>query len=135
MAPDLPLVVANPFSLEEVLRNLLANARDAVEEAGVNHGEVHIKTDLREGDARRRVRLQVSDNGAGVSGENLERVFEPFYTTKGPDKGTGMGLSVSKSIVEQLDGRIWMESTPGEGTKVSIVLPVAEDSIDRTSSQ
>ncbi len=131
LASDLPLVMANPFSLEEVLLNLLANARDAVEEAypgaGTNEGKVSIKTGVREGETRRRVSIELTDNGNGVSRDHLERVFEPFYTTKDPDKGTGLGLSVSRSIVEQLDGRIWMESAPGNGTKVSIVFPVAED--------
>ncbi len=139
LAPDLPLVMANPFSLEEVLLNLLANARDAVEEAYpgavTNEGKVNIKTSVREGETRRRVRIELTDNGNGVSREHLERVFEPFYTTKDPDKGTGLGLSVSKSIVEQLDGRIWMESAPGDGTKVSIVFPVAENTGDHDMSQ
>ena len=134
LAAELPVVTANPFSLEEVLLNLLTNARDAVEaaqEAAMNQGKVQIRTELRAGEARRRVRIEVVDNGGGVPREDLERVFEPFYTTKDPDKGTGLGLSVSKSIVELLGGRIWMDSVSGSETRVSIVLPVADDNTER----
>ena len=130
LAPELPLVVANSYSLEEVLLNLLTNARDAVDVVAArdatDQGVVHIATALQEGEAPRRVRIDVIDNGCGVPRDDLERVFEPFYTTKDPDKGTGLGLSVSKSIVEQMGGRIWMHCAPESVTTVSIVLTVSD---------
>ena len=133
LGTDLPSITANSYSLEEVLINLLLNARDAVEDASKQEGSVHLRTCLSDGQARRHVRIEVSDNGTGVQGDYLEKVFEPFYTTKDPNKGTGLGLSVSKSIVEQFDGRIWMESTPGEKTKVTIALPVVAENDETTS--
>ena len=129
LAESLPIVSANPFSLEEVLLNLVINARDAVEESrlsgGENGDEVTIRTRLCRETSSSRVLIEIADCGIGVEPDDLERVFEPFYTTKDPHVGTGLGLSVSKSIVEQLDGLMWMESKPGRGTTVTVSLPVA----------
>ncbi len=125
---DVSNVLANAFSLEEVLLNLLSNARHAVEgSSNGSVGTVRVKTKS----ANRQlggvgVMIEVSDNGTGIPEEILEKVFDPFFTTKGPDEGTGLGLSVSKSIVETFDGRLQIESTPGEGTVVSVYLPVTE---------
>ena len=71
------------------------------------------------------VRIDVIDSGVGISQEILPKVFDPFFTTKDPDKGTGLGLSVSRSIVEEFGGTIQIQSTPGEGTTVSILLPAS----------
>ena len=70
------------------------------------------------------IRIRVADTGPGIPPEILSRVFDPFFTTKAPDKGTGLGLSISRSIVEQMGGSIRMQSAPGEGTTVTILLPV-----------
>ena len=124
---NLPNIQANGFSLEEVLLNLLANARDAVLErmadlSDYSGGRVEVHTELTETGT---IRVEVVDNGVGVPVGDQERVFEPFYTSKGPDKGTGLGLSISRTIVEQIDGRIWLEAAPGGGTKAILILPVA----------
>ena len=124
LADDLPPVLANPFSLEEVFLNLLTNARDAVEERGDASGQVRVRTALREEDGRETVCIEVEDNGAGIDPEVAEQVFDPFFTTKGPDRGTGLGLSISKSIVEQLGGRIEVASASAQGTTIAIRLPV-----------
>ena len=121
----LPKVLANAYSLEEVFLNLLSNARDAAQErvhsaAGDGGGRVTLRTELA---VTGSVRVEVADNGTGVDVADLERVFEPFYTTKGPDKGTGLGLSISKSIVEQFGGRMWIESNRAEGTRAVVLLP------------
>ena len=128
LAEDLALVRANSFSLEEVLLNLLSNARDALEERGeVEDGEPPLRVDLRtlmaDQEGMPQVRIEVSDTGVGISPDIQEKMFEPFFTTKGPDQGTGLGLAISKSIIEEAGGRIQVQSAPGEGTTVTISLP------------
>ena len=76
------------------------------------------------------VRIEVIDTGSGIPKDVLAKVFDPFFTTKDPDKGTGLGLAISKSIVEDFGGTIQVESTPGEGTNVSIYLPQASKEPD-----
>ncbi len=126
---SLPVISANPFSLEEVVINLLINARDAVEEQ-MNAGpvltppRVLLRTLLDETGESKYVKIEVTDSGVGIPEAMLEKVFDPFFTTKGPDRGTGLGLSISKSIVEGFGGAIYVNSMPGSGTTVTISLPV-----------
>ena len=129
--PDLPLVMANAYSLEEVVLNLLNNARDAVEEAAAGgrdlaHASVRIRTSCAQFDGQRRVLLEVTDTGAGIPAEVMSRVFDPFFSTKEPNKGTGLGLAVSKTIVEETGGVLRMSSEPGVGTVVVMALPPAD---------
>ena len=120
---DLPTVQANPFSLEEVLLNLLNNARDAVEQAGrrPENAAILISTQSN-GDG---VQVVVNDNGDGIPEEIVAKVFDPFFTTKDPDKGTGLGLSISRSIVEEFGGSMEIRSTPRQGTSVSFSIPAS----------
>ncbi len=125
---DLPQVSANPFSLEEVVLNLLNNARDAVEDrqregAASSSARVLVRTGLDGEREEQQVIIEVMDNGVGIPGEVLTKVFDPFFTTKDPDKGTGLGLAISRSIVEEFGGSLQIQSTPGEGTTVTISLP------------
>jgi C4-dicarboxylate-specific signal transduction histidine kinase len=125
-ADALSTVWANPFSLEEVVLNLVLNSRDAVAEvlqAGGTPEQPHIRVrtrQSREGEAGR-VELQVIDRGTGIPPERLASLFEPFFTTK--PQGTGLGLAICKSIVEQFGGTISLESTVGWGTSVTVSLP------------
>lgn len=100
----LPPVAANPYSLEEVILNLLTNARDAMEDqrGGPGDATVLIKTQQSEENGIRQVMIQVIDKGVGIPTGVLPNVFEPFFTTKGTDNGTGLGLAICKSIVEQV---------------------------------
>lgn len=126
LTEGLPLVSANPFSLEEVVLNLLLNARDAVEErlkGGAASPHILIRTRAEGGGEDQRVNMEVIDRGVGISAEALPKVFDPFFTTKGPDRGTGLGLSVSRSIVEEFGGIIKIQSTPDQGTDVTVSLP------------
>ena len=70
------------------------------------------------------IEIRFADNGAGIPLDQLDRIFDPFYTTKDPGKGTGLGLSVSYRIIEGLNGRIYAESEPGNGTTFIIRLPI-----------
>jgi signal transduction histidine kinase len=114
--------------LQQVFLNLLTNALDAIE----GGGEVRIEARRRREEGGRRLRqhwldVVVSDTGSGISPEDLPKVFDPFFTTKEVGKGTGLGLAVCQSIVEQHQGSIEVHSDGlGEGTVVTVSLPLAE---------
>jgi len=125
---NLPEVLANPFSLEEVILNLINNARDATserlkQEPGSVPPRIVLRTRAEPEGERGKVVIDVKDQGMGIPPEILNRIFDPFFTTKAPDKGTGLGLSISKSIVESLGGMIEVQSAPAAGTTVSVSLP------------
>ncbi len=122
---DLSPVHTDAGQLQQVLMNLAVNARDAMP----GGGQIEITAccvdfegtaDLPPG---RYVRLRMVDNGVGMSEAVLARVLEPFYTTKEPGKGTGLGLAMVHGIVRQSGGDVVIESTEGEGTAVSVYLP------------
>jgi len=122
LAEALPQVRGNGEHLEGVVHNLLANARDALEEVdGVRARRIRVST-RRKG---RWIELRFADNGCGMPAEVRERAFDPFFTTKAVGKGAGLGLYVSHKIVDQFEGSIMLESEPGAGTTVEILLPVA----------
>ena len=98
--------------------NLILNSKDAIKQAGRN-GLIEIKTAEQNGS----VQIVVSDNGSGISKENLGKIFDPFFTTKELGKGTGLGLAVTFGIVEKHKGRIDVDSDPGHGTKFTVSLP------------
>lgn len=121
----------NPYSVEEVLLNLLTNARDAVETKKKAAGpefipRIRIAThhDCPNGIAS--ARFEVEDNGGGIPREISERVFDPFFTTKGPDKGTGLGLSICKTIIEDLGGNIRFSSEEAQGATFTITFPLCD---------
>lgn len=120
---------ADPSQLENALMNLVINARDAmpdggllaVETANIELGSEQVrKMPLSAGQY---VRVTVRDTGTGIAPEAVERVFEPFYTTKGVGKGTGLGLSQVHGFVTQSGGHIRIMSTPGIGTLIELLLP------------
>ncbi len=111
-----PVVMGRPAELNEVITNLVLNAIDAMPKGGT----LRIRTRL--GDHRHAV-ITVADTGMGMSDEVRKKVFDPFFTTKG-EEGTGLGLSVSHSIVERHGGDLKVDSRPGEGTTFTITLPI-----------
>lgn len=119
-----PLVRADPTRLLQVVVNVLLNAADACEASGLSGRAVRVTlaTDA-QGDAA----LSIVDNADGLGPEDSARVFLPFFTTKAPGKGTGLGLALAKQIVEDAGGRITFESTRGAGTSVRIVLPAVRN--------
>ncbi|MDB5439482.1 MAG: integral rane sensor hybrid histidine kinase [Caulobacteraceae bacterium] len=132
---DLPTVRADKSQIEMVVMNLTVNARDAIREAGVQNGEVHIKTArviLAEaqglgyaGPPREALAmLEVSDNGPGIPPEVMDKIFEPFFTTKPVGEGTGLGLATVYGIVKQSDGWIAVSNKPGSGAAFRIFLPI-----------
>lgn len=154
---NLPRVFVDPHQLQQVLINLIINARDAMK----NGGELEVaaragmaemlfapstsapvsvmgrrKDDfhgafsysyLNSRDVARWLAIAVRDNGEGIAAENLGKIFDPFFTTKEPGKGTGLGLAISARIIDSFGGRIIAESEPGKGAVLTIWLPVLKD--------
>jgi signal transduction histidine kinase len=116
---DLPSVSAVPGQLHQVFVNLITNACNAAPDEG---GEVRLSTRLH---GRDRVHVRVEDNGVGIGQDDLDRVFEPFFSTRRRGKGTGLGLSIVKSILEQHGAGIEIDSEIGRGTTVALTLPCA----------
>jgi len=112
---DLAPVEADQTQLEQVLVNLVVNARDAMPKGG--------KLTISTRNAGARVRLTVADTGVGMDAETQAHVFEPFFTTKGEGRGTGLGLSTVYGIVKQSGGDVSLESAPGAGTTIVVELP------------
>ncbi len=124
---DAPSVSGDDRRLAHVLLNLLANAAHAVADRPDGPRTVVVRTFRREGSAV----IEVSDAGPGMTAAELTRIFEPFYTTKASDKGTGLGLALSARIVRDHAGVIEVESTKGEGTTFRVVLPAAQGAATR----
>ncbi len=126
------LVLADPVQLRQILMNLVLNARDAMPQGGkiwlitrvaVFPGEA--SSNVEPGIARRAVSLTVKDNGCGMDAETRARLFEPFFTTKKPGKGTGLGLATVQRIVKEVGGTIEVESKPGQGASIEVLLPAS----------
>ena len=118
LAEDLPLVIGDRVQLKQVALNLIRNASDAMVGVEDRPRQLLVRTQ-RDGDDR--VRLSVQDAGCGVNPQDFERLFEAFYTTK--TGGMGIGLSVSRSIIERHQGRLWAEPNNGPGTTFSFSIP------------
>jgi PAS domain S-box-containing protein len=117
-ADDLPRVYANAGKLQQIFTNLLLNARDAIPDGGA----ITLRTLWGERDT---ITVEVADTGIGIAPENVARVYDPFFTTKGVGRGTGLGLAISYGIVQEHSGHITVESAPGRGTTFRITLPTA----------
>jgi signal transduction histidine kinase/ActR/RegA family two-component response regulator len=138
VADDLPRVVGDATQIQQVLMNLCVNARDAMPEGGT----LSITADaveLTEADAERTIDatpgryvcLRVRDTGTGMPEDVMDKIFEPFFSTKEEGEGTGLGLSTAYSIVQSHDGFLDVDSEPGAGTTFWVYLPVTEDETER----
>jgi PAS domain S-box-containing protein len=116
---QLPETFCSPGEIQQVILNLLINALDAIDEAGVIRVETRHEGNL--------VVISVHDDGPGIERENLARIFDPFFTTKTVGEGTGLGLSISYEIITRHGGEISVESTFGPGTTFRVSLPVTPD--------
>ena len=115
---ELPRVYGNAGKLQQVFTNLLLNARDAIPDGG----SIRLVT---RAEGRDTVTVEIIDTGIGIAPENVARIYDPFFTTKGVGRGTGLGLAVSYGIVQEHSGHISVESAPGRGTTFRITLPTA----------
>ena len=117
----LPPVLADRIQLQQVILNLIMNAAEAMSQNSPGGRRMILRTKAIDS----RLRVSVRDFGPGVSQQNLERVFQPFFTTKGT--GLGMGLAISKSIIEAHRGRIWAENNADGGATFAFELPLMSD--------
>ena len=134
LAPDLPRVLADAGELEQVLVNLVVNARDAISGPGtitVETSEQEFDEDASKAHADlapgRYVRINVTDTGSGMSSDVASQAFEPFFTTKGPGAGTGLGLSTVYAIANRYGGCVTLYSEVGVGTAFKVYLPATDE--------
>ena len=126
----LPLLRASPAQLEQLVLNLVVNARDAMPDGGTLTLRARAA-----GSPPGRLALAVADTGVGIADEARPHLFEPFFTTKPRGEGTGLGLATCWAIVRQLDGSIGVESAPGRGTTFLVDLPAAVPAQERGRAQ
>jgi C4-dicarboxylate-specific signal transduction histidine kinase len=122
LTPDLPLVVGDRIQLQQVILNLMLNGIEAM--SGVHDRSRRLVVRSRMQDAEQ-IRVSIEDCGIGVTEKNISRLFEPFFTTR--SQGIGMGLPISRSIVEAHGGRLWAESTVNQGSVFQFTLPKLSD--------
>ena len=120
---NIPKIEGNTQQLEQVIINLLINARDALNESDEDHKRIIITTYEKDD----YVYLTIEDNGIGIPKELHHEIFHPFFTTKHVTKGTGLGLSVSHGIIESHHGKIDLKSEVGKGSKFMIKLPITNE--------
>jgi hypothetical protein len=125
-AAQIPMIVGNAGKLQQVLTNLILNTRDAM----FDGGRITLETSFAEDE----VVIVVTDTGDGIASENLKKIYDPFFTTKGVGSGTGLGLAVSYGIVQEHSGTIEAQSELGSGTSFRLAFPVAEREIKRAVS-
>ena len=138
-------IMADSNQLRQVFLNLIINAADAVSAEGkANNGKLLIQSSLvgetpepsqDQQDHQAHLQIMFIDNGPGISEENIANIFDPFYTTKEPGKGTGLGLSVSFMIIEGFGGKMTVSSKIGEGTTMTLLLPVIQSETDATEDE
>ena len=125
LTPHLPLITGNPGRLQQVFLNLFLNAKDAM----ANGGTLRVNTCNGDG-----VSVMVSDTGAGIAPEHIQKIYDPFFTTKssreGQPRGTGLGLSVTYGIIQEHAGKIRVESRPGEGTTFYLDFPLMRKAVN-----
>ncbi len=126
---NVPPVCGNPHKVEQVIYNLLSNARDAVEERLLKDNSLSKEICISTGCCKKDVFIEVSDNGIGIPQNKKTDIFLPFVTSKKLGKGTGLGLSISYSLVNELNGRIEVKSRVMEGTIMRVVLPAVKEEV------
>jgi signal transduction histidine kinase len=127
--PHLPRIKAVRRQIQQVFLNILSNARYALNQKypGAHENKIlKISCEMIEMEGRRYIRTTFYDHGTGIPADVLDKICNPFFSTKPPGEGTGLGLSISHGIIRDHEGKLWFESVEGEYTKVTVDLPVRE---------
>ncbi|MHC1764506.1 MAG: two-component regulator propeller domain-containing protein [Verrucomicrobiia bacterium] len=124
LAPGLPVVMGDSVQLQQVLLNLVINACDAMASTAPDERQLRIQTELSEDGL---ACVSVADSGAGIAPDKVERVFEPFYSTK--SHGLGLGLTVCRTIITAHRGKLWAENNPERGASFRFALPVPKEQV------
>jgi signal transduction histidine kinase len=127
LAPDLPEVMVDLHQIQEVFLNIILNAEQAMIEAH-GGGKLTIKTE----EIEDYIRISFTDDGPGVPAEHLDRLFDPFFTTRGERGGTGLGLSLCHGIVAEHGGKIYARSKAGKGATFFVQFPLAAEKINES---
>jgi signal transduction histidine kinase len=120
---QLAIVIGNEGKLHQAFLNVITNAEQSI----VDHGIINIVTEIKSNF----INIAISDNGCGIDSENIQKVIDPFFTTKAPGKGTGLGLSITYNIIQEHNGIIEFNSQPNLGTIVTIRLPLQKDKLSQ----
>ena len=117
-------VLGNRYKLEQVVLNLLSNAKDAVDEKKIAKNDITFQKEIiiKTYEDNAKIYLEIKDNGVGIDDKTLHNIFDPFFTTKDPEKGTGLGLSIIYGIINEIKGKITVESKLGKYTKMIVIL-------------
>lgn len=122
---NLPTIVGNTYKFEQVILNLLSNAKDAVlERKTQSNSALEMKISITSYIENQCIGVEITDNGTGISEDDIDHIMLPFYTTKDAGKGTGLGLSISYQIIKEMNGSIEITSTPEQGTTFKIWLKI-----------
>jgi signal transduction histidine kinase len=125
LSPALPKVKADRVQLQQVVMNLMLNGMDAMSGADVREKELVIRSQK---EKEEQVLIAIEDSGAGLDPDTADKIFDPFFTTK--PHGIGVGLSISRSIIESHQGRLWAAVRPGGGTVFQLTLPTSAEESD-----
>jgi two-component system NtrC family sensor kinase len=127
LAPSLPKIIVDSHQMQEVFLNIILNTEQTMTEAS-RGGKLTIKTQETKG----YIRISFGDDGPGIAAEHLDKLFDPFFTTRGENGGTGLGLSVCHGIVVEHGGKMIARSKPGRGATFFVELPTATEEIDES---
>jgi len=130
-AENIPILSGNAYRFEQVILNMLINAKDAIEEKKKrNCGKFIKRIEISTALQNKLINIEIKDNGIGIAPDVIDKILLPFFTTKAPGQGTGLGLSISYGIIKELGGEIEIQSNSNFGTTISIKIPV-QDSINK----
>ena len=124
LATSKPIALGLDYKLQQVFLNLFLNAHEAMPKGG------WLRITTRRDDTR--TVIEIADTGSGISGENLSRIYDPFFTTKSLRRGSGLGLSITYGIVQEHGGSIECDSVEGQGTRFTVELPLANAVLTRS---
>ena len=122
---NLPQIKGNTFKFEQVMLNFISNSKDALlEKKGQIEGPYPMFIKITTWFDKQNIFLEVEDNGIGIKQENIDKILQPFFTTKEPGKGTGLGLSITYGLIQEMQGMISIRSKVLKGTTIMVTIPI-----------